>query len=228
MKNGISRRFVLKGACAMAGAALVPVGYSFLGRSSHMLDNVPASWVLATNQVTLDADLFVARIAESTGLSAKSLLASVSEVAPGSAVRQDLTLVRDGQVLDLSKSSTRYPELSDFMASIRERRAGATHFVHVGSIANSISSSNSVDFLVDGELVESLSATKNYQDIPIPGRMGVTHFRLEGGALSVAKSSCKHKTCEQMAAQSRGSIVCAPNRVVARLPQTQLVDAITA
>lgn len=68
-------------------------------------------------------------------------------------------------------------------------------------------------------------------EIDVPGPLGTTVVRIEGGAVRVASSPCRHQICVGMgAARKPGAvIVCVPNGVVIRVlgDSDQAHDALT-
>ena len=137
---------------------------------------------------------------------------------------QDITMVEDGQVQDPGARGVD-SALYEFGLELRSRKHRGTTLI---TLEEAALQGQEVIFENNGKIVESIPLSKNYHCIDIPGELGNTQFRIKNGGISVVHSSCKHRLCEKMGEIHRGKIVCAPNRIIASVPEPMSrYDAIT-
>jgi hypothetical protein len=144
---------------------------------------------------------------------------------PVAASPQDLTLLVHGVPVDPLRQ--RVPAgVSALAAEMRRRQQPAHTLLAIEPQAVPVGSE--VLFEVDGVLVERVRLDRTYHHIEIAGVQGTNVFKLEKGSLSVVRTSCRHELCRKAGARSSGRIICAPNRLVATMPQSHgLVDVVT-
>jgi len=134
--------------------------------------------------------------------------------APVQASAQDLTVIKNGQVIDPRGSDLRR-EIQDFSRELQKRKNPGHTLVTV--CLEQSSPKNTVVFEYNGKIMERLDARKNYDRIEMPGDQGKTLFRLSEGRLSVLESSCRHNLCAKMGPVKSGKIICAPNHLIASI-----------
>lgn len=132
------------------------------------------------------------------------------ERASFEASRQDLAVVRHGRVLQ--PDELRGWE-ADLMSKLRRQHRPGTHLITIERRTNQ--PAQTVEFQVEGRLLERASLGKDYRRIEIPGRHGLTVFSIDEGRVAVHASSCRHQLCRNCGSVRSGRIVCAPNRLVA-------------
>jgi hypothetical protein len=128
---------------------------------------------------------------------------------------QDITILIDGQVQDPTAGNMSGP-LYEFAVELKSRQHAATTLI---TWEEASFPGKEVIFEQNGTIVESVPISKNYHCIDIPGELGHTRFRIENGAISVVDSSCRYGLCEKMGKIQRGKIVCAPNKIIASMPE---------
>ena len=144
-----------------------------------------------------------------------SLLHSRVTQRPVQPSAQDITILVDGQVHDPAESKMSGP-LYEFAVELRSRHHAATTLM---TLEEATLPGQEVIFEQNGKIVESIPVSKNYHCIDIPGEAGHTRFRIQNGAVSVVDSSCRYGLCEKMGEIQRGKIVCAPNKIIASMPE---------
>ena len=139
---------------------------------------------------------------------------------------QDLSLIADGRLIDPSVDVDIPAPLRQFAFDIRKRTTPGQYLVSVSP--KSPEPKNKVVIELDGKVFDELPLDAEYRRIEVPGAMGTTVLALNGGQVAVTHASCKHGLCKKVGAQSTGHIVCAPNRLVVRMPSAPtLLDAIS-
>ncbi|NNE45731.1 MAG: hypothetical protein HKN37_03635 [Rhodothermales bacterium] len=139
---------------------------------------------------------------------------------------QDLTIIRNGRVVDPGRTANLDPRLKQLVVDLRSRRSPGTALVSVEPRAES--SSSHVVFEYDGRIVDTVRRDRAFENITVRGAQGDTVFSLSDGQLTVVRSSCRHELCMRSGAVRSGRIICAPNRVVATLGHSgSALDAIT-
>jgi hypothetical protein len=137
---------------------------------------------------------------------------------------QDITLVVDGQLHDPGKRITDH-DLCEFALELRGRKHPGTILI---TLEEAPVQGKEVVFQNNGKIVESISLNRNYQCIDIPGELGNTRFRINNRRIRVVHSSCKYHLCEKMGEIEQGKIICAPNRIIASIPESvSRYDALT-
>lgn len=137
---------------------------------------------------------------------------------------QDITIVVDGKVQDPGEKGIN-PALYEFSLELKSRTHPGTTLI---TLEEAPLQRQEVIFQNNGKIVESIPLSRNYQCVDIPGRLGNTQFRISNGGISVVHSSCKNRLCEKIGEIYRGKIVCAPNQIVASMPeQLSRYDAVT-
>ena len=170
--------------------------------------------------VTDDPEPVVASILKTIGRSAR---VDQRPVAPSP---QDLTIIRDGAVIDPRIADGVDRPTRDLIAYLRGKRTPGTRLVTIDRGPRG--RSHRVYFEHDGQIVESVDRRKSYQRIVVPGTQGSTEFSLMEGKLRVIRSSCRHELCRRSGAIRSGRIVCVPNRLVASIDgSVRMFDAIT-
>ncbi|MCF7803370.1 MAG: NusG domain II-containing protein [Candidatus Marinimicrobia bacterium] len=150
----------------------------------------------------------------------------VVETHPVTPAAQDLSVIRNGQLLDPSRGNGLPSEIREFAREMRSRSVDGGYCVTIST--GEKSTKNTATFTVDGKVVEQVDLTKDFENIVIPGAQGDTEFRLHDGKLRATKSSCKHDICLKMGPVESGRIVCAPNKLVAKVSaQSRQVDGVT-
>ena len=130
--------------------------------------------------------------------------------------RQDLTLIRNGAIIDPTDTSAVPTWISDWAAELR-RSSSPGKYLAVAETRTFSTSKEQVVFNVGGGVVESIDRASTYDRIVIPGAHGDTVFRLRNGLLTVVSSSCRHELCKKCGSVGSGRIICAPNRLVATI-----------
>jgi hypothetical protein len=139
---------------------------------------------------------------------------------------QDLSILGEKGLIDPVREPGPWGELSDLALELRARREPGVFLLEVEPIQPE--TDWTVEIQVAGKTVERVGLARNYREIPVAGRNGDTVFRLVDGAISVVRSSCRHKLCEKMGPVHTGRVVCAPNRLVALMRGApSAVDSIT-
>jgi hypothetical protein len=150
-----------------------------------------------------------------------NLTVTTSPVQP---TPQDITLLIDGRLQDPAESKIGSP-LYEFALDLRSRTQPAAALI---TLEEAALPGKEVTFEYNGKIVESIPLNKKYDCIDIPGDLGNTCFRIKNGGMSVVHSSCAHRLCEKMGEIHRGKIVCAPNRIIASMPERiSKYDAVT-
>lgn len=170
--------------------------------------------------VTDDPEPVVASILKTIGRSAR---VHQRPVAPSP---QDLTIIREGAVIDPRIADGVDRPTRDLIAYLRSKRTPGTRLVTIDQGPRE--KSHRVYFEHDGQIVESVDRRKSYQRIVVPGTQGSTEFSLMEGKLRVIRSSCRHELCRRSGSIRSGRIVCVPNRLVASIDgSARMFDAIT-
>jgi len=138
---------------------------------------------------------------------------------------QDLSLVRDTELMDPTCSSKVPAEIRTFTSELRQRKNVGGYCVTMSSGKDE--SGDKVTFEVDGRIIEEVDRSGHYENITIAGAQGDTRFALRNGKLSAVHSSCKHDICVKMGEKKSGRIICAPNKLVATINGPRQVDSIT-
>lgn len=173
--------------------------------------------------ITSDPDQDVAWFLNHINLGRFSLDINKKSILPTS---QDLSIIRDGKVIDPLCEECNQPELKKFTYQLRMRQNKGR--VLVTATPAEIIERDQVTFEVDGRIVEQVDRNQNYKSIVIPGHQGKTEFKIEKGVVSVVNSSCKHKICQRMSHIKSGRIICAPNKLsVAVRQRYHTLDSIT-
>jgi len=137
---------------------------------------------------------------------------------------QDITVFIAGHLHNPAESEVGRP-LHEFALDLRSRNHPATVLI---TLEEASLPGKDVIFECNGKIVESIPVSKNYDCIDIPGELGNTRFRMKNGRIAVVHPSCTHRLCEKMGEIHRGKIVCAPNRIIASVPEPSLrYDALT-
>ncbi|UCD39291.1 MAG: NusG domain II-containing protein [Fidelibacterota bacterium] len=138
----------------------------------------------------------------------------------------DLAILADGRLLDPSQVDKTEPVLSDFLGELRLRQGAGERLIHIDRIRSA--RNQEITFMIDGRVVEKVDPRRDYQRIVLDGDVGSTVFRLVDGYLSVTEASCRHEICRRQGGLRTGSVICAPNKLVALLPQARRhVDGIS-
>ncbi len=139
---------------------------------------------------------------------------------------QDLTIIRNGAIVDPRLAADVDPGVHDLVAYLRSRSAPGTRLVTIEP--HPVPRSREVRFEQAGQVVEYIDLSKSYREIVIRGTQGPTVFSLDEGRLRVVRSSCRHELCKRSGAIGSGRLVCVPNRLVASVDgSSYLYDAIT-
>ena len=86
----------------------------------------------------------------------------------------------------------------------------------------------SVEIYVNGKLFETADLSAD-REIPVQSGKGRNLVRIRDGRVSMAEANCPDKICLRSGAKSGagGMIVCLPNRIVVKIPETlNEVDAV--
>ncbi len=210
----MNRRQALK---ALSLAGLTPFLASMAPWPS-VLDR--SSFFLLTDRPADD----LPRLLRLIGAEAEAMETAVRPMPPAA---QDLSLLRQGHLVDPTRTPDVPPPVAHLAAELRARPHPGTALVTVEP--RQAAPHDEVVFEYDGRVYDRVSLHRSYARIEMPGRLGPTVFRLHDGQLSVVTSSCRHQLCKKMSGQATGRIICAPNRLVATLPRPALpgIDAIT-
>jgi hypothetical protein len=136
------------------------------------------------------------------------------DVRPVRACSQDLSVIADGRIVDPIADASVPPVYKDLALELRGRREPGNSIVSVES------SADADGYLViesEGRVVERIDLMGTFDDISVVGPVGRTTFRLANGVVSIEKASCRHQNCLRMGGIQAGRIICAPNRLVARV-----------
>ncbi|NOX36846.1 MAG: hypothetical protein GXO78_04840 [Calditrichaeota bacterium] len=145
------------------------------------------------------------------------------EYYPVDALPQDVTLIRNGVLMDPVKGVAVPGLVTRLAREMRQRhRPGYTLILARPAVRTR---EEGVEIRVDGVLFARLDGTRNYDRIDVPGPMGKTVLRYRDGKMQVIQSSCRHRLCEQMGPMAQGKLICAPNRLLVTLAPTSL-DAV--
>lgn len=214
METQLNRRQVLK-MLALGGLGSVGAGLAFW-RS----EGAVSSYFLVTGSPTEDLSL-LKRVARPGDLRAMNV-----SVIPIARAPQDLSILTGGGLIDPTQNEAVPQGIADFAWMLRSRREPGNYLLTVEPKRNA--NSRVVVFERNGVPYDQIPLAKNYARIEVPGEAGKTVFRLESGRLSVVHASCRHELCRKMGPQVSGNIVCAPNRLVARMPSAStMLDAVT-
>jgi hypothetical protein len=137
---------------------------------------------------------------------------------------QDMAVVRNGRLVAPEELTGWEGEL---LRTVRaHKRMGGTLLTLEERSAQPF---ETVEFRVDGRLVERVSLKNNYRHIEIDGPSGSSVFGVTDGSVRVERSSCRRELCKNCGAIESGRIVCAPNRLVATVNgrKAALLDAVT-
>lgn len=139
---------------------------------------------------------------------------------------QDLSLIMDGRLVDPSTGLHTPALLKEFASELRRRTVPGQYLVSITPRRQE--SNNRIVIERDGVVFDELPLETDYRRIEVPGVMGKTVLTLGGGQLAVTHASCRHGLCKKVGPQSAGHIVCAPNRLVVRMPSApSILDAIS-
>jgi len=142
---------------------------------------------------------------------------------------QDLSIIRDGKVVDPLGEECNQPALKKFTYQLRNRQSKGHVLVTVTPAE--IIEQDQVTFEVNGRIVEQVDRTRNYKSIVVPGHQGKTEFKVEDEIVSVVNSSCRYKICQRMGNIESGRIICAPNKLLVAVRQSRqsnhTLDSIT-
>jgi len=132
--------------------------------------------------------------------------------SPIAACPQDLAVVEGGRLLHPGELTGWE---ADMMGTLRSCKSPGRHLVTAEP--QSRQPNGTVEFTVDGELIDRVDLGRDYRRIEIPGHDGLTVFSVEDGQVAVQSSSCRRQLCKKCGSVSCGQVVCAPNRLVAKV-----------
>jgi hypothetical protein len=188
---------------ALIGAASAP----FLDLSGHAAHDARSFFLLTSHP---DEDLLLLRRA--APFRRGQIRVASSAVA---SLRQDLTVLTGGGIIDPSQGKE--VRLVRFVHELRRRADPATFLLQV-DVGPEASGPNVLTIEQNGVVRDLIDVSRSYRSIEVPGADGATTLRLQDGSLSVVKASCRHENCRKMGARRHGSLICAPNRLVATMP----------
>lgn len=212
---------------AAAGAGTMAVGGFSLAAAVHGLQHPSenASWYLITSDPRGDLKL----LRDALGIdSLEAYRLSTVSIEPSG---QDLTVLHTGdtgvsRIVDPSISMDATRALRDLTHELRRRRTPGTTLLSIESARPA--RRKEITFEIDGRIVDVVPSVGTWNRIEIEGHQGRTVFRLDADGLRVTSSSCRHELCRRSNAQRHGSIICAPNRLVAYMPASSTgLSAIT-
>ena len=137
---------------------------------------------------------------------------------------QDLTLVRNGSVLDPVAPG---PDagLRDLALQLRTRREPATMLM---SVTGQPQTEDAMVVIArDGVVWDRLDGRRHYDRIEVPVAQGTAVLRLSDRHLTMVEAPCRHKLCQKMSAGGAGRIICAPNRLMATASFMAATDGLT-
>ncbi|HKJ68060.1 MAG TPA: NusG domain II-containing protein [bacterium] len=175
---------------------------------------------LITDQPHKDA----ARLKQAAGIaSADELSMNTTPIQPAN---QDLSIMWNSKLRDPLKDAAIPKSVRNFTRQLRSRPYKGHLLVTLERRQRK--PDNTVEFEVDGQLMEQVNLDRDYNEIVIPGVQGNTTFRIRDGEVVVTESSCRHSLCEKVGTLHTGRIICAPNKLVATVHSThQHLDSIT-